>query len=184
MNAIEKLQGDLRKRFPEIETEIDEPGDPDRGTWHLDILRRGALPLVVEWRCDRGFGVSSVAEDDSDFGAGPDEVYPNGRAAYERVVQLVLSGGRTSPPEAVRLAELRRQRRLTQDELAERVGVKQSNIARMEGRDDIMVSTLSRVIAAMGAKLSMRACFPDGTERELAFESMTAPAPDLSTSAK
>jgi hypothetical protein len=35
----------------------------------------------------------------------------------------------------------------------------------IEGRDDLKVSTLAKV----GATLSIRARFPDGTERELEF---------------
>ena len=147
-------------------------------------LRPGGSPLVVEWRTDRGFGVSSAEQDDPAFGSGPDEIYPNVKAAFERVVQLLLSGGRTVPPLAVRLAELRQACRLSQVELAERAGVGQANISRIEGRDDILVSTLAKVIAAMGASLSIRARFPDGTERELSFESLATPAPDLSTSTK
>ncbi len=72
-------------------------------------------------------------------------------------------------PEAVRLAELRQSRGLTQGQVAEKAGVKQANIARIEGREDIKVSTLAKVVAAMGATLSIRARFPDGTERELEF---------------
>jgi len=184
MNSIERLHSDLRRRFPDVETEIDPPEDRERGTWHLDVLRHGSSPLVVEWRSDRGFGVSSAEEDDPAFGCGPDEIYPNVRAAFERVSQLILSGGRTVPPLAVRLADLRQGCGLTQVELAERAGVGQANISRIEGRGDVLVSTLAKVIAAMGASLSIRARFPDGTERELAFESMAVPSSDLSTSTK
>ena len=80
---------------------------------------------------------------------------------------------------AVRLAELRQSLRLTQAELADLAGVRQANISRIEGRDDILVGTLARIVAALGARLSIRACFPDGKERELEFNSMTAALADL-----
>jgi DNA-binding XRE family transcriptional regulator len=165
MNQVERLRDDLLKRFPGLSAEIDEPAD-DRGSWFLDVRREGgARPIVVEWRPDRGFGVSSPGPDD--YGVGPDEIYPNEKAAFDRVVRLMLSGGRTEPPRAVRLAELRQGLGMSQEELAERAGVGQANISRIEGRDDLKISTLARMVEAMGASLSIRACFPDGVEREI-----------------
>ena len=124
-----------------------------------------APPVIIEWRSDRGFGVSTQEVDD--YGSGPDELYPNAKAAFDRVVRLVLSGGRTEPPRAVRLAELRQYRGISQAELAERAGVGQANISRIEGRDDLKISTLVKVVEAMGGSLSIRARFPDGVEKEL-----------------
>jgi hypothetical protein len=83
--------------------EVDEPTD-DRGTWYLEVRRGWDVPPVfVEWRPDRGFGVSTTLDDG--YGSGADEIYPNPRAAYDRVVRLVLSGGRTERPSSVLLAE-------------------------------------------------------------------------------
>jgi DNA-binding XRE family transcriptional regulator len=165
MSQVERLQHDLLNRFPGLATEIDEPAD-HRGSWFLDISREGgAPPIVVEWRSDRGFGISTPGTDD--YGTGPDEVLPNERAAFDRVVRLILSGGRTEPPRAVRLAELRQSLGMSQEELAERAGVGQANISRIEGRDDLKISTLARIVEAMGASLSIRARFPDGVEREI-----------------
>jgi DNA-binding XRE family transcriptional regulator len=165
MNQVERLRDELARRFPNLTVAIDEPAD-DQGSWFLDVRRDdGIPPVVVEWRPDRGFGVSAPEADD--YGSGPDELYPNAKAAFDRVVRLVLSGGRTEPPRAVRLAELRQYLGISQAELAERAGVGQANISRIEARDDLKVSTLARVVEAMGASLSIRARFPDGVEREL-----------------
>jgi DNA-binding Xre family transcriptional regulator len=173
LNPLERLRDELAARFPGLAMEVDVPADEQKGTWHLDIRPSGDAPLiVVEWRSDRGFGVSTPGPDD--YGVGVDEVYPNTKAAYNRVVELVLSGGRTEPPTAVRLAELRQLRGLTQGEVAGRAGIKQAAVARIEGRDDILLSTLDRIVSAMGATLSIRARFPDGTEREL--HGLTGPA--------
>lgn len=182
MNAIERLESDLVERFPTIKTKMFRPDDRARGTWQMDILRAKTSPVVVEWRCDRGFGVTSTDDDDPGLGSAPDEVFTEASDAYNRIVRLVLSGGLTEPPPAVRLAELRRSQCLTQAQLAELSGVKQANISRIEGRHDILVSTLARIVTAMGARLSIRACFPDGREHELDAGLMASPAAELSTS--
>ncbi len=164
-NTIQKLHDDLADRFPDVGLELD-PADDERGAWWLFLRRPGVEdPVSIEWRTDRGFGVSVPEE--GDFGSGPDEVYPNAKAAFDRVVSLVLSGGRTTPPEAVRLADLRRSRGLSQVELADRVGVGQGNISRIENRGDVLVSTLARIVASLGGELVLKARFPDGVEREV-----------------
>ena len=76
MNQVERLRDDLRRRFPALAMEISPPADRDRGIWDLEIRRGTDLrPIIVEWRSDRGFGVSTPEE--SDYGVGVDEVYPN-----------------------------------------------------------------------------------------------------------
>jgi DNA-binding Xre family transcriptional regulator len=165
MNPIKMLRDDLIKRFPDMDAQIDAAADAT-GLWQLDLRPRGGSPwVVVEWKPDTGFGVSTPGVDD--YGTKPDELYPNAKAAYNRVVELVVSGGHTAPPAVVRLAELRRIRNLSQAELAARAGVGQAAIARIENRQNILVSTLHRVVAAMGGTLSIRIEFPDGAWREL-----------------
>jgi transcriptional regulator with XRE-family HTH domain len=165
MNQIERLRSSLVKRFPGLAIEIDAPAN-ERGSWFLDVRRDGGVPpVVVEWRSDRGFGISTP--DGDDYGAGPDEVYTNARAAHDRVVALVLSGGRAEPPLAVRLTELRQLRGLSQEELAERAGMGQANLSRIESREDVLISTLARILSAMGASLSIHAHFPKGKRTDL-----------------
>ncbi len=168
-NLIQRMQGELAGRFPGMRFEIDAPLE-ETAEWFLDVRNQdGSLFLVIQWRPEKGFGVSTPAADNSDYGSGPDEVYPDPILATDRVIDLIESGGATEPPIAVRLAELRQGRGLTQGQVAEKAGVKQANIARIEGREDVKVSTLKKVVAAMGATLSIRARFPDGTEREMEF---------------
>jgi hypothetical protein len=108
MNPIERLRDDLANRFPGIDAEIDAPADA-AGLWQLDLRPGGSCPwIVVEWKADLGFGVSTPRSDD--YGTKPDELYPNAKAVYDRVVQLILSSGHTEPSAAVRLAELRQLR--------------------------------------------------------------------------
>jgi hypothetical protein len=165
MDQLERLRDDLARRFPDLGFEIDAPAD-GRGPWYLDVRRAGDLPpVVVEWRPDRGFGISTPRLDD--YGGGPDEVVPNAKAPFDRVLRLVLSQGLTAPPRALRLAEFRHARGLSQAELATRAGVGQANVAGIEGRGDVKLSTLARVVAALGGTLSIRARFPDGMEHEI-----------------
>lgn len=165
MNPIERLRNRLVRRFPDVAMEIDEPAN-EAGLWHLDVRPGAGLPwIVVEWKPDLGFGVSTPGADD--YGSKPDELYSNPKAAFDRVVELIQSHGLTEPRTAVRLADLRKDRKLSQTELAVRAGVKQAAIARIESRDDLLLSTLGRIIDAMGGMLSIRAAFPDGTTREL-----------------
>jgi predicted XRE-type DNA-binding protein len=60
------------------------------------------------------------------------------------------------------LNELRQARKLTQETIAETLAVEQASISKMERRADMYISTLRKFIEAMGGKLQVRACFPDG----------------------
>jgi transcriptional regulator with XRE-family HTH domain len=60
------------------------------------------------------------------------------------------------------LQELRQTRHLTQQELAEILRVNQAALSKMENQTDIRVSTLRKLLAAMGGKLKLVAEFPDG----------------------
>jgi DNA-binding XRE family transcriptional regulator len=64
--------------------------------------------------------------------------------------------------DAMALDELREARRLTQQHLAERLGINQSAISKLERRADMYVSTLQHTIEAMGGRLDIRAVFPEG----------------------
>ena len=55
--------------------------------------------------------------------------------------------------EETTLRDLRRVRELTQERMAELLGVGQDNISRLEGRADMLLSTLRSYVAAMGGSL-------------------------------
>ena len=61
----------------------------------------------------------------------------------------------------IELNELRKARKLTQEQLAERLGIRQSNVSKVERRADLLVSTLREVVEAMGGELRVTARFPD-----------------------
>ena len=61
------------------------------------------------------------------------------------------------------IEELRAGRNLTQEQLAQALGVSQANVSQIEHQDNIYLRTLSNYIAALGGHLEVRAVFPDET---------------------
>ena len=58
------------------------------------------------------------------------------------------------------LAEIRQTAGLTQEEVAASLGIKQPTLSRMESQDDIQVSTLQRLVRALGGELEIIAHLP------------------------
>ena len=58
--------------------------------------------------------------------------------------------------------ELRPASPLTQEEVADRLSIAQSNVSRLERRRDMLISTLREVVRAFGGELRLSAVFPDG----------------------
>ena len=81
------------------------------------------------------------------------------------------------------LAELRRARLMTQDQLAADLRINQASVAKLERRTDMYLSTLRRFVEAMGGKLEIVARFPDQPQvrlrgiGELGEDSRTADTP-------
>ena len=63
--------------------------------------------------------------------------------------------------EEMSLRDLRRARKQTQVRVAEKLRINQENVSRLEQRSDLLISTLSAYVAAMGGKLSLVVEFPD-----------------------
>ncbi len=64
--------------------------------------------------------------------------------------------------EAVTLQQMRKARALTQKKLAKKLGVGQVAISKLEGRSDLLLSTLRTYIEAMGGTLDLIVRFPNG----------------------
>ena len=160
MNDVERLHELLVGRFPDLKIEIDPPGEDfsDTGPWFVNAFRPGLSPIAIEWRANRGFGVSTPGP--NDYGSGVDEAFPNAEAAFVRVVQLILSGESSVPPLGVRLMEVRQSLGITQAELAATLGLSQAAVSKAEKRDDMQLGTLARHAAALGATVSVRLHFP------------------------
>ena len=76
------------------------------------------------------------------------------------------------------LAELRRARDLSQEEIAAVLHVGQAAIAKLERRTDMYVSTLRRFLSAMGGELEISARFPDHVVRIQSFEGIKSETAD------
>jgi DNA-binding XRE family transcriptional regulator len=63
--------------------------------------------------------------------------------------------------EEMSLQDLRKALKRTQVRLAKELGIKQENVSRIEKRADLLISTLSGYVEAMGGKLHLVAEFPD-----------------------
>src|ERR1035441_1418294 len=74
------------------------------------------------------------------------------------------------------LDELRGALDLTQEHLAELLHVNQAAISKVERRSDMYISTLRKIIEAMGGQLDIRAVLPDGIVRINQFEEVRRPA--------
>ncbi|MBF0245270.1 MAG: helix-turn-helix transcriptional regulator [Planctomycetes bacterium] len=60
------------------------------------------------------------------------------------------------------LSEIRKEMGLTQEGLAQKLGIKQPSLSKLEGQSDIQLSTLSRIIQALGGQLEIVAHLPGG----------------------
>jgi transcriptional regulator with XRE-family HTH domain len=60
------------------------------------------------------------------------------------------------------LKEVRRLAGLTQEQVAESMGITQSALSRLESQDDMYVSTLQRIVESLGGRLDIIADMPDG----------------------
>jgi len=63
--------------------------------------------------------------------------------------------------EEMTLRELRHARKLTQVRMAQKLGITQDSVSRLEKRSDLLLSTLRKTVEAMGGRLSLVAEFPD-----------------------
>lgn len=155
---LHEIRAALMRAVPGVRIDIDEPAQPS-GDWFMDVSYEGHSVGIV-WNRERGLGVSSSALGEG-YGEGPEEVYRTPGEVTSRVIDLLKNRRRTKPPREVLLRELRARFEITQEELAERLGVGQGSVSRMERRKDMTLSTLRKLIEAMGGELRVVARFPD-----------------------
>lgn len=66
--------------------------------------------------------------------------------------------------EELHLAQLRKAKGLTQEAMADLLGVSQAEVSKMERRSELYVGTLRKFIEAMDGELVLAARFADGVE--------------------
>lgn len=163
-SALEDIGRGILERFPEAKLSFDM-AENEKGSSFLDV-NMGDYSVVVQWSPKSGIGITANSE--IGFGEGPHEVFKEASAALHRVLELLLSRTKTVTTPTT-LGQLRRERSLTQAQLADSLNIRQASVAKIEKRQDILVSTLQAIVSAMGGRLRIRAVFPDGLERELHF---------------
>ena len=82
-----------------------------------------------------------------------DELSPKDREEVERGARNLLIESRT-------LRALRKALGVTQDQLADALETTQGNVAQIESKRDVMVSTVTRIVNALGGDLHLIATFP------------------------
>lgn len=95
---------------------------------------------------------------------------PEQRARVEARAQELIE-------EELTLRDLRQAQHLTQERMAELLGVEQENVSRIERRADLLLSTLASYVAAMGGKLRLIAEFPNRKPVTVALGDLSESAP-------
>lgn len=90
------------------------------------------------------------------------------RAAEQKAEKLM---------QTMALAELRQVRKLSQQQLAATLCIKQAAVSKMERRTDMYISTLRDFIKAMGGELEITANFPEGSVKIEQFEDLDGALP-------
>lgn len=75
--------------------------------------------------------------------------------------------------EELTLRDLRQAQSLTQERMAELMGVEQENVSRLERRADLLLSTLSSYVTAIGGRLRLIAEFPNRQPVAIALADIT-----------
>jgi transcriptional regulator with XRE-family HTH domain len=75
------------------------------------------------------------------------------------------------------LSEVRQLAGKSQQEVAETLGMKQPSLSKLEKQSDMQVSTLRKIVAALGGELEVLAKFPKGTVRIDQFDPPSRKSP-------
>jgi len=89
------------------------------------------------------------------------------RAAPRARARVIEREGETGPGDVsggMRLSEMRKAHGLTQQAMADLLGVSQAEVSKMERRGELRVGTIRRYIEAMKGELVLAARFADGSE--------------------
>ena len=86
-------------------------------------------------------------------------------SGHRKWSEIRKAGGKENSEPLRTLGELRRESGLSQQAIAEELGVSQVSVSKIERQDDPRLSTLMRYLDALGASLELRVVFPDRSAR-------------------
>ena len=153
--AVRQFLEALETMHPGLNVTSDRGGDK-LGDWWIDVgHQRGSF--TVRWQPATGFDLHP-SSDEAVFGEMPPERYADTAMVLRRVEQL-LDGGHIG---AVGLRDFREVQGLSQADLAERLGIQQAAVSKVERRQDLHLDTLTAIIQALGGTLEMKVTFPGG----------------------
>jgi len=152
--VIEELKRELSRLIPLCVTDVEEP-ERDGGAFWIDV-RLGEKRLTLEYRPGLGFGLFHA---EAGFGEGPAEIYRTADLAARRVAQLMAA--KEGEEATLGLKEIRELYGHSQVDLAQKAGVNQPAISRLEKRGEVKLGTLAATIKALGGRLEVRAHFSD-----------------------
>jgi transcriptional regulator with XRE-family HTH domain len=72
------------------------------------------------------------------------------------------------------LSEIREMTGKSQQQVAKAIGIKQPSLSKLENQSDMQISTLQRIINALGGKLEVIARFPNSTVKIEQFDKTAA----------
>jgi DNA-binding XRE family transcriptional regulator len=166
MEHVEEIAREIEKRISGARTRIERGASPRGPVW-IDVTN-GRFGAAIEWRQGMGFGLTSLPSES--LGEAADETYDSATELIDRVEELLSGRSRTRPPEEALLRGLREHRRVSQEALAQLLGVSQPNISRLERRVDMNIRTLRAVVEAIGGHLEIVARFGNDAVRITQFE--------------
>ncbi len=71
------------------------------------------------------------------------------------------------------LSEIRELTGKSQQQVADAIGIRQPSLSKLEKQSDMQISTLQRIVHALGGKLEVTAKFPKGTVKIKPFDKTT-----------
>ncbi len=150
MNTPEDIKNAVSELIPGASILIDKADLPTGSSW-LDI-ELDNQKLTIECKPSMGFGLYS-SNDDS-FGTRPDEIYRSVDSLLKRVVMIL-----NEHKSVIKLKEVRELLGKTQGELSILSGQKQPSISKLERRDDFQLSSIEKVINALGGTIEIKVHF-------------------------
>ena len=152
MNPIEAIRAKLQKALPNAKLRLTAPASK-RGVWTLDATNEDHN-ITITWQVDGHYKLSKL-ETEPVYGEGADEELSVPAEVVARSLRLLTSNEQSAPPLPAMLARLRERNGWTQSQLASAVGVTQATISGIERRHDIQISTLQKIVAALGGSLQI-----------------------------